>query len=158
MGSATPLDLQRTEIELVLQSGLFAKAPRLEKFFRYICERHLEGEADQIKEYSIATEALGRMADFDPKNDSIVRVEAHRLRKRLEGYYGGEGADHLVHIQYSERAVPSALFFCQPTAHKNDLPAPARISRSSRPWTSRRLHPPPGALKWHTASDGCCLA
>ena len=105
MGSTTPPDLERTEIELVLQSGLFAKAPRLERFFRYICERHLEGEGDRIKEYSIAIEALGRPSEFDPKRDSIVRVEAHRLRKRLEEFYEGPGAGHAIRI-----SVPSGQY------------------------------------------------
>jgi hypothetical protein len=90
--------LENAEIQLVLQSGLFAKAPRLETFFKYICERHLEGKSEQIKEYSIATEALGRPSEFDPKKDSIVRVEAHRLRRRLEEYYAGPGADHTIRI------------------------------------------------------------
>ncbi len=98
MEAITLLQRQRAEMELVLQSGLFAKAPRLEKFFRYVCERHFEENGDQIKEYSIALEALGRPSDFDPKRDSIVRVEAHRLRKRLEAYYSGPGAFHPVHI------------------------------------------------------------
>ena len=80
MGATPPFELQEAEIQRVLQSGLFVKAPRLERFFRYICERHLRGESDQLKEYSIAIEALGRSSDFDPKKDSIVRVEAHRLR------------------------------------------------------------------------------
>lgn len=85
-------------MEQVLQSGLFSKAPRLERFFQYICERELEGSGDQIKEYSIAIEALGRSSDFDPKKDSIVRVEAHRLRRRLEHYYKGLGSDHPLRI------------------------------------------------------------
>ncbi len=67
-------------------------------FLRYICERYFEGDAGQIKEYSIAVDALGRASDFDQKKDSIVRVEAHRLRKRLNDYYTGEGASHPVHI------------------------------------------------------------
>lgn len=85
-------------MDLVLRSGIFEKAPRLEKFFVYICRVHFEGRADEIKEYSIALEALGRSSDFDPKKDSIVRVEAHRLRKRLEGYYRTAGANHAIHI------------------------------------------------------------
>lgn len=91
-------ELEQAEMQAVLCSGLLAKAPRLETFFRYICQRHLAGESEQIKEYSIATEALGRGADFDPKKDSIVRVEAHRLRKRLEEYYRGAGAGHRLRI------------------------------------------------------------
>lgn len=98
MDTTTPSQGERAEMELVLQSGIFLKAPRLANFFRYVCERHLEGNADQIKEYSIAFEALGRPAEFDPKKDSIVRVEAHRLRKRLEEYYSGPGAAHAIQI------------------------------------------------------------
>jgi hypothetical protein len=88
----------QVEVGVVLQSGIFDRAPSLESFFQYICERQLRGEAEQLKEYSIAVEALGRAADFDPKKDSIVRVEAHRLRSRLGKYYAGPGADHKIHI------------------------------------------------------------
>ena len=98
-------------MELVLHSGIFQRAPLLASFFRYICECYFDGQAAQIKEYSIALEALGRPADFDPKKDSIVRVEAHRLRKRLNDYYKGPGANHPVHIliphgQYIPQFVP----------------------------------------------------
>jgi hypothetical protein len=99
MDTTTPSQAERAEMESVLQSGIFGKAPRLGNFFRYICERYLEGNGDQVKEYSIALEALGRSAEFDPKKDSIVRVEAHRLRKRLEEYYAGAGADHPIQIR-----------------------------------------------------------
>jgi hypothetical protein len=102
---------ERMEVELVLRSGIFEKAPRLEHFFLYICRLHFEGRADEIKEYSIAIEALGRSPDFDPKKDSIVRVEAHRLRKRLEEYYCGPGSRDDVRIvipngQYRPHFIP----------------------------------------------------
>lgn len=111
MGAITSSQHERAEVDAVLNSGLFEKAPRLGKFFIYICERHFEGNADQIKEYSIAVEALGRQPDFDSKRDSIVRVEAHRLRKRLDEYYKGSGADHPVHVvipngQYRPHFIP----------------------------------------------------
>jgi hypothetical protein len=105
MEAATPSQQERSEVDLVLQSGVFDKAPRLAKFLRYVCERHFDGQADQIKEYSIAIEALGRSSDFDPKKDSIVRVEAHRLRKRLEEYYRGAGAAHTIQI-----AIPNGQY------------------------------------------------
>src|SRR3954449_1880528 len=89
---------ERSEVDAVLQSGIFEKAPRLEKFFLYICRLHFEGRADEIKEYSIALEALGRSSDFDPKKDSIVRVGAQRLGKRLEEYYRGAGSDNALQI------------------------------------------------------------
>ncbi len=101
---------QRAELEAVLRSGIFGRAPNLSSFLTYVCQRHFEGLGDQIKEYNIAVEALGRPADFDQKKDSIVRVEAHRLRKRLRDYYEGAGADHVIQIlipngQYAPRFV-----------------------------------------------------
>src|SRR5689334_17067691 len=103
--------LERAELEAVLQSGIFSRAPGLASFLQYVGERYLEGRADEIKEYSIAVEALGRPPDFDQKKDSIVRVEAHKLRKRLAEYYKGSGASHAVHIvipngKYAPQFVP----------------------------------------------------
>lgn len=117
--SATTLSQQeKDEFELIVQSGLFEKAPRLGRFFRYICERHFEGQGDQVKEYSIALEALGRSPDFDPKRDSIVRVEALRLRKRLEEYYAGPGANHPVQIR-----IPNGQYRPEFVARK-EIPLP----------------------------------
>jgi hypothetical protein len=98
MNVVTDSQVERNEVESVLHSGLFDKAARLERFFRYVCDQHFAGRAEHIKEYSIALEALGRPATFDPKKDSIVRVEAHRLRKRLEQFYREEGSSHPVQV------------------------------------------------------------
>ncbi len=91
-------ELIKTEVDAVLASDLFSRAPSLAQFLSYVCRKALGGEADQIKEYNIAVEAFGREPDFDQKADAIVRVEAHRLRKRLKQYYEGEGADHALQI------------------------------------------------------------
>ncbi len=97
---------ERSELEAVLQSGIFSRAPNLASFLKYVCRRHFEGQSDTIKEYSIAVEALGRSADFDQKKDAIVRVEAHRLRRRLMEYYSsGPGAEHDVQIE-----IPSGQY------------------------------------------------
>jgi hypothetical protein len=111
MNAFTPSREEQAEVAAVLQSGTFQRAPLLENFFRYICEQYFEGQGCQIKEYSIAVEALGRPPAFDPKKDSIVRVEAHRLRKRLQEYYEGPGKSHAIHIlipngQYAPQFVP----------------------------------------------------
>src|SRR2546423_9039274 len=100
----------RTELATLLASGIFSRAPSLAQLLTYICEKHFEGQADQIKEYNIAVEALGRPQDFDQKRDSIVRVEAHRLRKRLQHYYETDGANHRIRIhvpagQYAPKFV-----------------------------------------------------
>ena len=103
---------EKHELDAVLASGIFNRAPNLAMVLTYICAKYFEGTADQIKEYNIAVEALGRPADFDQKRDSIVRVEAHRLRKRLREYYAADGADHAIRIdippgQYAPRFLPA---------------------------------------------------
>lgn len=95
---ARDFELERTELQSVLSSGIFDRAPNLANVLTYICEKYFEGAAEQIKEYNVAVEALGRPAEFDQKHNSIVRVEAHRLRKRLREYYASEGANHSVWI------------------------------------------------------------
>jgi hypothetical protein len=65
---------------------------------KFICEKHFEGQTGQITEYAVAVEALGRRAEFNPQSDTIVRVTAHQLRKRLQEVYEGEGAGRPVHI------------------------------------------------------------
>jgi hypothetical protein len=89
---------ERAELQTLISSGIFSRAPHLLSFLNYVCERSFHGEADQIKEYTIGVEALRRLPDFDPKKDSIVRVEAHRLRRRLDDYYATDGATHRVRI------------------------------------------------------------
>ncbi len=88
----------RAELESVVASRYFCRAPSLVSFLRYVCEKYFSGEADQIKEYTIAVEAFGRPPEFEPKQDPIVRVDANRLRERLKKYYRTEGRDHAVHI------------------------------------------------------------
>ena len=88
----------RMEVERILTSPNFRRAPALCKFLSYICESYFEGRAHEIKEYNIAVSALGRRPGFDPQVDPIVRVSAHSLRKRLESYYQGEGRLNPIRI------------------------------------------------------------
>ncbi|HEY1803585.1 MAG TPA: malectin domain-containing carbohydrate-binding protein [Terracidiphilus sp.] len=89
---------ERAELKTVLESKGFARAPTLANLLSYLCEKVFAGEANQIKEYSIAVEAFRRSDSFDQDSDSIVRVEANRLRKRLAEYYRGEGAQNRLQI------------------------------------------------------------
>lgn len=96
-----PVDLeaQRAELQAVLQSPFFMRAPKLAHLLTYLCEKLFAGEAHQIKEYSVGVEVFHRGESFDQDSDSIVRVEANRLRKRLADYYASEGAAHPIHIK-----------------------------------------------------------
>jgi Malectin domain len=109
--------LERAELQLVLSSGLLAKSPNLEKLLSYICEKHWEGKSDQLKEYNLGVEALGRPPDFDPAANAIVRVEVHRLREKLKKYYENGGANHRVAI-----VLPPGHYVPQFICKQADIP------------------------------------
>jgi hypothetical protein len=88
----------RSELDRILASKGFAGAGRLSKLLRYAVERTLAGETDQLKEYSVGIEVFERDQNYDPRLDSIVRVEAGRLRSRLDDYYNGDGASSTIRI------------------------------------------------------------
>src|SRR5215831_887916 len=94
----TPDDV-RAELERVLASGSFASTSRLSRFLRFVVERTLAGEAERLKEYVIGVEVFDRDERYDPRVDSIVRVEAGRLRAKLEEYYRGAGRDDAIAIK-----------------------------------------------------------
>jgi len=86
------------ELERILASRAFQGAGRSGALLRFLLERTLAGQADQLKEYTVGAEALGRGDSFDPRTDAIVRVEISRLRSRLGHYYATEGAANPVRI------------------------------------------------------------
>src|SRR5690242_5347114 len=82
----------------ILASRHFAHAQRLSAFLRLIVETTLRGDSAAIKEFLIATAVYQRDQTYDPRIDSIVRVEAGRLRERLRAYYAAEGAHDPLRI------------------------------------------------------------
>ena len=120
---ATDFTDERNELQAVLDSGIFHRAPNLANVLTYVCAKYFEGAAEQIKEYNIAVEALGRPAEFDQRRDSIVRVEAHRLRKRLRDFYEAEGARHSVRIE-----IPSGQYAPQFLRQTPPLPSLSEVA------------------------------
>jgi adenylate cyclase len=88
----------RGELERLLASGEFVASDRLKEFLRFVVEHRLAGRADSLKAYTIALEVFGRDSTFDPQTDPVVRMEASKLRRRLERYYLGAGQDDPVRI------------------------------------------------------------
>ena len=93
----SPDELDR-ELERILASQTFARSHRLRDLLRYTVERIKSGRADSIKEYLLAVEVFDRKPSFDPRFDSIVRVQASRLREKLEKYYATEGLTDEIRI------------------------------------------------------------
>ena len=103
----TPEDI-RGALDDIVASDIFRPSPQLGVFLRFVVEAVLQGKSETIKGYTIGVEALKRSPDFDPQVDPIVRVEATRLRRAMERYYAGPGADAAVTIELGRGSyVPS---------------------------------------------------
>jgi hypothetical protein len=109
------LESERAELDALLASEMFGRTNNPARFLIFVCNMYFAGAADGIKEYSIAVEALGRPKDFDPQTDTVVRVTAHALRKRLEDYYRTIGAQHSIHI-----CLPAGHYVPK-FVHRNDV-------------------------------------
>ncbi len=85
------------QLARLLASKTFQQVDRLKRFARFIVEEALGGRGAELKEYVIGVRVFGREDSFDPRTDPIVRVQARRLRARLDRYYREEGhADAVV--------------------------------------------------------------
>src|SRR3954466_7538701 len=87
------------ELDRILASATFRQVDRLKRFLRFVALEALQGRGDQLKEYVIGVQVFDKNASFDPRADPIVRVQARRLRARLERYYHEEGSTDAVVIE-----------------------------------------------------------
>jgi hypothetical protein len=72
---------------------------KLHRLLSFLVEATLKGHAADLKETTVAIEAFGRAADYDPKIDTVVRTQTWRLRRKLKKYYNTEGAADPVLIE-----------------------------------------------------------
>ena len=86
-------------VSRVASSAAFQKSPRLHELLLHICQRALEGRAEELSEHQIGCEVFGRSPDYDTQQDNIVRVSVSQLRKKLELHFAGEGAGEPVIIE-----------------------------------------------------------
>src|ERR1700704_2499859 len=128
-------------LEKLLSSRTLHGSESLCKLLQYLANHSFEHPGVSPKEYQIATEVFGRQQDFDPHLDSMVRVQAGRLRAKLAEYYASEGVDDHLVLEMPKGSY--ALAFHQRTRgtgrnHANtsqDTPNNLEVSgRTSRAW------------------------
>src|SRR6185369_9857909 len=83
-------DAVREQIEKLIQSKTFQTSEVHRRLLQYLADRTLAGDADRLKEYTVGLEAFAKPPTYDPKHDSIVRLQMGRLRQKLAVYYQGE--------------------------------------------------------------------
>jgi len=106
----------QAELEKILASKVFARSDRLRRFLRYVAEQALQGNNEKLKEYVLGLEVFDRLTSYDQRLDPIVRVEARRLRTKLQDYYRMEGSTDPICIELPERGYA-------PTFRRKETPA-----------------------------------
>jgi hypothetical protein len=136
------------QVQRIASSKTFHNAPTLQQLFRFLATKTLEEHPEEIKEYTIGVEALGRRPDFDPKTDPIVRVQVYRLRQKLKEYYDLEGSQDSVFVEIPKgHYLPRFELISSVVSDPHEvteprletLVSPAENSRKSEPWFSRRV-------------------
>lgn len=95
----------RAQIDRLVRSKAFETSEVHRHLLQYLAEKTLAGEADRLKEYVIGLEAFGKPPSYDPKRDSIVRLQVSRLRQKISTYYQTEAAGDPIRI-----SVPKGSF------------------------------------------------
>jgi hypothetical protein len=89
----TPFDSRAVQVRKILESRTFRDTEVLKRLFDYLAQQAMKEQGGDLKEYTVGLEAFGKSADYNPQIDSSVRVQAGKLRQRLDAYYRTEGTE-----------------------------------------------------------------
>jgi hypothetical protein len=110
------------QVDRLIQSKTFETSEVHRKLLQYLAEKSINGEADRLKEYTIGLEAFGKPPTYDPKHDSIVRLQTGRLRQKLAAYYQSEAPGDPVVVNLPKGAFKLSF---EPAAAIPVAPPPA---------------------------------
>lgn len=124
-----PADLVREVLERILASEGFVGSAQLSRFLRHIVENSLSGGDSDLKESVIGVKVFHRGPSYDPKTDPIVRVEARRLRTRLDAFYRNNGTGEAIRISLPKGGYVPTFETVQTGKETISPSAPARHVR-----------------------------
>ncbi len=131
-------------LDRVLASRFFSSSPRLSQFLRHVVAHTLQGEPSELKEVSIGMAVFGKTPSYDPKEEPIVRVEARRLRARLDQYYAEAGAGDPIRIHLPKGGYQAQFEEIATPQQQDDMPVePVKVLIEPPVETAIRLSPPP---------------
>lgn len=93
------------QVDRILHSEELRGSEVLRRLLRFLADKSVAGNADELKEYIVAIDGLGKPPSYDPRHNSAVRIQLSRLRQKLADYYRQEGHDDPVIID-----VPKGRF------------------------------------------------
>jgi hypothetical protein len=133
-----------SQIERILRSEELRGSEVLRRLLRFLADKSASGEADDLKEYIVAIDGLGKPSTYDPRYNSAVRIQVGRLRQKLADYYRGEGLDDPIVIdlpkgrfklKFTYRTIPAVAASASeasPLAWEAAASEPARSTREAR--------------------------
>lgn len=102
---SSPLSDPRWDlVERVANSSYFRQGTKLRAFLLYVCENSIRGRPEELTSQSIGSKVFDRPPGYNLGEDTIVRVEARELRKRLEAFFAGEGRHESMIIEIPKGA------------------------------------------------------
>jgi hypothetical protein len=134
------------QLERLLESRTLHGSESLKAFLRFVVQKSLDNQESDLKEYTIATEVFGRSKSYDSRSDSVVRVQASRLRAKLQDYYANEGKDDRVIIDlpkghyapvfsYAPGGNGATASIDPPSRTASEVTGPAAVARDNwRRW------------------------
>ncbi|MCU1271362.1 MAG: hypothetical protein JWN74_2656 [Acidobacteriaceae bacterium] len=139
-GHVTDVEPRLVEIDRLVNSHTLHGSESLCKLLRYLADHALRHPGVPLKEYQIATEVFGRPSDFDPQLDSLVRVQASRLRSKISEYYSAEGTDDSILVELPKgtyaltfnSATESTKTILQDISRRQEQKGGPRPEKSSR--------------------------
>jgi hypothetical protein len=143
-------DEKLAQLERILQSQIMQGSGSLRAFLRFVVQKALDQQEDQLKEYTIATEVFGRGEQYSPRTDSVVRVQASRLRSKLQEYYFTEGKCDSVLIELPKGHYTPSFSYLQQQGNgtpsevkeepaKEDSLAPVSAASTPAPRPAREM-------------------
>lgn len=113
----------RAQLDRILHSRAFRNSERLQRFLKFAVECALEGTVDRLKESLLGRFVFDRGSKYDPRTDSIVRVESQRMRKKLREYYEVEGQADPVSIVFKAGSyVPTFVYLTSVDDRRRQTP------------------------------------
>ena len=111
--SPTPADASaiRSQLRALEASNAFRESPRHRSLLAFLLETTLKGEADKLKEFTIAAEVWGRDVSFDPRIHSMVRVEIGRLLDTVQRIQSHTDKPFIGPFLKPTCSLPAAFFF-----------------------------------------------
>jgi hypothetical protein len=149
----------REELKSVLEGPFFVSSRRSQKFLTFVVENALERRFDQLKERTIGMELFARSADYDTNTDSIVRVTATDVRKRLFEHYSSAGRNARFRIELPQGSYIPEFQLRPEMPPTGAAQAPASVPTSSTiQETAPAENPPPVAMRRPHWLAFACLA